>query len=318
MTMAARFWRRTHSCFGVGLGVGLGLGCGFGCVMDNPAFDLDEVADAKGDGDPSTASGEDGEAGTSSSDEGDPSTTGDGDPSTSTGDGDPSTTGDGDGDPNTTSGDGDGDADNNPCAEGLEECNGECVDLQFNDANCGSCDLPCPNATLCGQGECVAKRYVFVAKPGAGYLEGIVGANLRCNLDAQQAQLPGSYKAWLSNEIASPAQNFAKNGAYMLPNGVVVAWGWDDLTDGQLIAPINRNASGQAISATPNCGIDYPIWTGTNPDGTLNGPHCGAWILGVIPSEGRVGDAAATGPAWSAIDCTVACENELGIYCMQQ
>jgi hypothetical protein len=83
--------------------VAIAVGLPLACRQNNPAFDLGDAGETRGNGD--SELGSSGESNSSIGD-GDPST-GDGDPSTGDGDGDP-TSGDGDGDAST--GDGDGDA----------------------------------------------------------------------------------------------------------------------------------------------------------------------------------------------------------------
>lgn len=290
------------------LGSTLTLGA---CQMPNPAFNgVDEFGDTgefTGDGDPTTTG------------DGDPTTAGDGDPTTTTGDGDPTT---GDGDAESTTGDGDGDGDLG-CDPGLTECNGECVDLLWDQDNCEACNNICPQASLCGYGECVPVLQVFVSShvfPGG--FGGSATANEKCNDLAGAAQLPGTYKAWLSDAEQSPAQSFAHPtaAAYYVPGtGQIIAWSWADLTDGQLSGKIDRNEFGQPIAPSPvvECDLDFAVWTGTNNQGEGVEPYCNNWAIASETFQGVIGNPSSS-VAWSQGDCTAACFNPLPVYCVQQ
>ncbi|WP_437968451.1 MXAN_6577-like cysteine-rich protein [Sorangium sp. So ce260] len=51
-------------------------------------------------------------------------------------------------------GGGSGEDDSAPCAPGLEECGGRCVDLDNNPRHCGGCGEKCPDDQLCEDGAC--------------------------------------------------------------------------------------------------------------------------------------------------------------------
>jgi hypothetical protein len=289
-----------------------------GCTMDNPAFD--EVRDAVG----GTAEG-DGDSGDGDGD-GDPSTgDGDGDPSTGDGDGDgdgePSTgDGDGDGEPSTGDGDGDGDGDTQSCMEGQQLCNGICVDLKFDNDNCGECGWACPFEQVCAEAGCHPKKYVFVSSfLFHGNFGGPSYANSACNDLAGNAGLPGSYFAWVSTLQQAPAMiAVVDDGAYLLPNGPLVASSWDNLLGEQHLGPINRNEFGAMIEPSPACGLQYAVWTGTTDAGQPTDPNCGQWTTTNNLTTGRAGNPQLTGPGWSESACAASCGLQLPVYCVQQ
>jgi hypothetical protein len=276
------------------------------CQMPNPGFD--GLADESETGDQRPTTGDPTE-GSSTGD-------GDGDTSSSTGDGD------GDGDPSTT-GDGDGDGDANTCLPHQLMCGDACIDPLKDYDNCGDCGLSCGGGQICGLGECVAKRYVFVTSTShTGDFGGLAGANEICNQRASQAQLPGSYRAWLSDGELSPAQVFEGGvAAFVLRNGPTLAYSLDDFMDGSLFAPINRDEFGGPIEASAwngaDCQVESAVWTGANDFGQFAGPACSSW--GMISAEllGTVGDASAT-EQWSDAQCPAPCDQALPLYCVQE
>ena len=290
--------------------------------MPNPEFDGvetgtgDDVSSVgDGDGDLST-SGSEAESSTGDGD-GDSTTTGTTTTGDGDGDGDPGT-GDGDGDPNT----GDGDGDPNQCADGLELCVDQCVDLKNDVDFCGSCDISCAGNQVCGLGDCLPKRYVFVTSVAfQGNFGGIPAADELCQDRALEAQLPGNYKAWLSDGEQWPLETFPPGGpaAFILRNGPIVAYSWTDFVDGQLEAPIDRNEFGDLIDAAPveSCQIDYGVWTGTTAKGEGAEPFCAGWSTASAESYAVIGNAKSS-EAWSQIDCEATCDSHLPIYCVQQ
>jgi hypothetical protein len=261
------------------------------CTRDNPAFD--EIRDAIG----GTAEG-DGDSGD-----------GDGDPSTGDGDGD--------GDPSTGDGDGDGDGDG---CDGLE-CNGICVDPQFDNDNCGGCGMPCMVGEVCAQAACLPKKYVFVSTyKFHGNFGGPLYADAACNDLAGGAQLPGSYFAWVSDfQQQGPAMQVPNGeGAYLLPNGPLIASSWEDLLDGQLLRPIDRNQFGGDIEPSPACGMEFAVWTGTTDTGLPTDSNCNSWSAADNMATGRVGNPKTAGPGWSESACAASCGLPLPVYCVQQ
>lgn len=96
-----------------------------------------------------------------------------------------------------------------------------------------------------------------------GDLGGVAGADALCNSLATASLLPGTYKAWLSDDTSSPATTFTKNYRYLLPDGTtLVANSWADLTDGTLAANIDRTESGSELG-------NVLVITNTKTDGTL-------------------------------------------------
>jgi hypothetical protein len=94
---------------------------------------------------------------------------------------------------------------------------------------------------------CAAKNVVFITSTVYnGNLDGLAGADAKCQSQADAARLPGSYKAWLSDSTTNAADRFTYSAfPYILVNGVQIATNWTDLTDGTLAAPINLDESGR-------------------------------------------------------------------------
>ena len=93
----------------------------------------------------------------------------------------------------------------------------------------------------------LASAFIFVSSPTYdGNLAGIAGADDICNDLAISAGLPGEYKAWLAtNADDDPNSTFFRApGAYILPNGDIVAKDWADLTGPKLAVPINVDEIG--------------------------------------------------------------------------
>jgi hypothetical protein len=162
-------------------------------------------------------------------------------------------------------------------------------------------------------------KFVFLTQNRySGNLGGLAGGDAFCQSEADAAGLPGTYKAWLSTASASPNTRFTQATVpYILPNGTWVARDWADLTDGSLLAPIDRGPDGEPIDCT---GWDCWVWTGTKADGTPDTytpiRDCTGWT-DALTWYGVLGDTAATGSQWSIND-SLFCANLLHLYCFQQ
>jgi hypothetical protein len=145
-----------------------------------------------------------------------------------------------------------------------------------------------------------------------GNLGGLVGADAICQQLAEDANLPGSYKAWLSDSAASPSTRFVQStGPYQLVDGTKIAADWTSLTDGSLRAPIDLTETGVAVNGSPL------VWTHTQVDGAAgnSADHCGNWS-GAAGFGGR-GTHAFASANWTQSG-SAACNTGQHLYCFQQ
>ena len=124
---------------------------------------------------------------------------------------------------------------------------------------------------VCGGAKSCA---VFVTSTThTGNLGGLDGADAICQARAKSGPAaPGTYKAWLSTACQSRRRLRLTHATvpYRLVEGTQVAGDWDDLTDGTLDAPINRDQGGLLLPISQ-------VWTGTAADGSFAGSDCVAW-----------------------------------------
>jgi hypothetical protein len=143
------------------------------------------------------------------------------------------------------------------------------------------------------------------------YLNGLSGADAKCQSLAEGANLPGIYMAWLSDSSTDARSRLVNSpGFYVNFYGDIVADGWDDLESGNLRWPIMYDEIG---SAYPNYDI---VWTGTQVDGTHSGSSCDDWLgaSGFVGTVGRVGYPNEGWTSDSELDCL-----QMGrLYCIQQ
>jgi len=174
-------------------------------------------------------------------------------------------------------------------------------------------DPPSP-ALACGAG---GPCRVFLSSTlHGGNLGGLRGADAICQGLAEDAHLPGTYKAWLSDSTSSPDSRFVPStGPYQLVTGTTIAGNFTDLTDGTLTAPINVTETGGGIGASTG------TWTHTLIDGTPGGfgnVNCGNWTIGVATGgAGNVGVATSNDPDWTGAGLNF-CNVPNHLYCFEQ
>ncbi len=184
-------------------------------------------------------------------------------------------------------------------------CNGGCC------AGCCGADGSC--------GACLA----FVAGGGNAPLGGLAGADARCQAeaDAEGADLPGTYKVWLSDSTASPRTRFRCTKAscstegYVRVDGEVFATDWDDLTDGAITVPITITARNQ-----PHFPGLSNVWTHTATDGSAvaSDDHCQDWTSNDNGHQGGQGNADSSDARWTDTGVSSGCMSPRFIYCFQQ
>ena len=157
-----------------------------------------------------------------------------------------------------------------------------------------------------------------------GALGGIVGADAKCQARAQAAGLPGTFLAWISDDVNTPQTRFTKGVAgYRLVNNTVIATSFADLTDGTLLAPINVNemGGGPPVGNTSCAGGGFPtVWTGTLATGNIwVNNQCNQWtsINGTSATWGRATDTNTSWSSWCSGGGAV-CVWTSALYCFQQ
>lgn len=164
------------------------------------------------------------------------------------------------------------------CKKAKRRCGKRCVDVKTSRTHCGKCHRRCKKGHVCYEGRCTPPcgkggpcRVFVTSSVQTGNMGGLAGADAICNRRARAAKLPGRYKAWLSDETASPLTRFTHNtGPYVLINGKRIANNWADLTDGTILAPIRIMENGRPVTQ----GVRH-AWTSTMASGAPGeGPHC--------------------------------------------
>lgn len=174
--------------------------------------------------------------------------------------------------------------------------------------------LGCRGAVACD-------RVVFVTSLAyTGSLGGVAGADAKCQARADASQLARvkghTFLAWISTAATSPADRFTHGtGRYYATGGgfgagsELVAFGWDDLTDGDLITSIELDENGARRTGS--------AWTGTKSNGaTPIGPTCADWTSSSFGVAGETGNVGGAGPGWSSDQAEV-CAAAHNLYCFE-
>lgn len=152
-----------------------------------------------------------------------------------------------------------------------------------------------------------------------GNLGGVMGADATCQALADASDLTSrrTFKAWISDDTSSPAADFVQsNSGYVLANGLAVALGWNDLTDGVLERPINVDEKGNTVTGHPTYGLT--AWTGTKEDGTLfdSSQDCNQWTSS--SASGHIGLPDRSDYGWTNWSGYYACSRLQRLYCFEQ
>ncbi|MCA9689856.1 MAG: DUF4215 domain-containing protein, partial [Myxococcales bacterium] len=141
------------------------------------------------------------------------------------------------------------------CDDGNTVSTDACVDCQL--ARCGDGVVhegveECDGADDCNDA-CIRDRVVFVTSETQTGLfsvndAGLAAADSFCRSRALGAGFDvqeHDFWAWMSDSETSPAQRFHRSpGRYVRMDGTVIAESWDDLTDGELLAPLEITEKG--------------------------------------------------------------------------
>jgi hypothetical protein len=205
------------------------------------------------------------------------------------------------------------------------DCAGSCG---VNTCNVGqACDdnTQCKSQMCAGTNVCISPKRVFLTSgmfTGA-QINGLTGADAKCQTEANAAQLGGMYKAWLSDITGSPSTRFTRSliAPYVRTDGLVLGQNWDDFTDGTLGGPINRNAMNQAQAGAPVCDTNG-VWvvTNTQPDGRISSDtlSCNNWTANTGGSAWGRQDQSTSGWTSNCSGGADFCNKPANFYCVEQ
>jgi hypothetical protein len=177
----------------------------------------------------------------------------------------------------------------------------------FAEADAG-CSTKCASRT-CTSGVC--DPAVFLTSVSFfGNLGGLDGADARCQDRADAANLPGTFKAWVSTAAQGPQTRFTKRtSSYRKVDGTVVATSFADLTGGLLKSPIDLTETG-----VPGNNV---AWTATDATGAYAPANCNNWTEDA-QGTGRAGLTTAIDGQWSLLGNSYGCSVSLALYCVEQ
>jgi hypothetical protein len=171
----------------------------------------------------------------------------------------------------------------------------------------------CAPGRACNEGACVPALWAFTtSSTHSGNLGGLAGADAICQARAIEANLPGTYKAWLSSDTVSVATSFSQATLpYYLPNDAAFASNFADLIDGTIPRAFHVDEHGTTVAS------NIP-WTGTNANGTATvGYTCDNWTSNSQSAYGMSGFSEATNYAWTQ-NVSRPCDVPHRLFCFQQ
>ena len=161
------------------------------------------------------------------------------------------------------------------------------------------------------------KRVFVTADTYGSNLGGLAGADAKCQVAADAADLDGTFMAWLSDGLNSPGTRFItlSIGPYITVDGATVAGGYGDLTDGSLNVLINKTETGAPVGGRSNA------WTNTTFAGSSTSQRasetCDFWFWQGASISGHVGQWPLMDRNWTQSGLT-SCSIDGHLYCFEQ
>jgi hypothetical protein len=169
-----------------------------------------------------------------------------------------------------------------------------------------------------------SKRVFVTSACYLGSLEGVGGADAKCQSLADAAGLAGTFTAWLADAHDGPAVRLPHASVpYVLVDTSVIARDWSDLVDGEIWTPVGLDETGSAAANSGDCGVS--VWTNTS---TLGTPAisdalefaCYEWTLSLFSRWGLLGNAAETDARWTDGGALALqrCSSTARLYCFER
>jgi hypothetical protein len=146
-----------------------------------------------------------------------------------------------------------------------------------------------------------------------GHLEGLQGADARCQAFAAAAGLGGTWKAWLSTTGQNAITRMADVGPWYLVDRTTTVFASKAAMTSPPLHAIDKDEKG----VTAN----YVVWTGTADNGTATTRTCSGWTT-TATGSGDLGLSSSTA-LWTFNDPTdqnasTPCASTAGLYCFEQ
>ncbi|AKV02696.1 surface antigen protein [Labilithrix luteola] len=168
---------------------------------------------------------------------------------------------------------------------------------------------------------CRQNRVVFTTSTVYdGKLGGLDGADAKCQARATAANLPGTFRAWLSDATGSPSTRFNKSTVpYVLIDGTVVADSYAALTTAPLKHALDLTEIGGVVVTEPQFGRQV-VWSTTRENGTVYWDEysCVHWTSNAETDASQVGSPIVTDTGWSASWTGQPCSRSAPLYCFEQ
>jgi len=178
----------------------------------------------------------------------------------------------------------------------------------------------CPAYNFCnGGGQCnlYAKRVFVSSTEYTGNLGGLAGADQSCQTLADNENLGGTWKAWLSDSRVSASERLTHSDLpyVLVDEKTKVADNWGGLTSRSLLTSINQTEDQTFLSKTG-------VWTNTNRQGFVVAQKpanvCGDWLFANKARSGIFGkNNRYTSVKWTNND-TNQCNKKNNLYCFEQ
>lgn len=180
-------------------------------------------------------------------------------------------------------------------------------------AHCAECGEECGALQACQLGACIDARRVFVTSEtyagDMGGLQGLEGADLRCQELADSMDLGGTFRAYLVDGTVDLAERLvAASVPYVRLDGIVVATNWQDLAERGLLAPIFIDELRERHDA-----MFERAWTGLDQ---MLDADCASWTSPKL-GLGSVGTVAANDASWRSNGFQQPCSIVARLYCIE-
>jgi len=168
----------------------------------------------------------------------------------------------------------------------------------------------------CLNGACSDVGLMFkTSRSWRGNLNGIAGADSRCQEMADRVNFGGTWKAIISDSSTSVLdrfeQWFSPDQVFTRMHGDVVATSISDLFDGNIDYPIKYSEDGYHISPNIGSGGNSPPWTGSTNLGQSHILNCNDWLS--LSGDGEIG----VGLHWLEWMDVACSSNKESLYCVR-